>query len=204
MDIRVEDKMVRQIEKNLSNNLSDNLFYTGNNYEQVDKIKPITDRKTASVIPAETLSETQNPVISFDYSNPLSISRAEYIRQARESCLRKLSEVQNTARAYDSYYMDTMQQSPEQLSLNAEGNKLLIQKSGIESTQESNEIYELTAFRLLIFRIAFAIIIFLGIFLIDKFNIHIGNITADYIQEYVTGKDTFDDLENVIVTWLKE
>jgi hypothetical protein len=172
MDKYAEDRMVQQIEKNLSGHLQE---------------------------------MEEQPIVSFDYSNPISISRAEYIRQAREACLRQLSEVQNTARAYDSYYVGTYPQSVEPVKEPKKKTTGLFHEgitydrpARVESTQD------ILAFRFLMLRTVCAIALFLCLFLIDRFDFPIGNMGSEKIQEYITGNDTLDTLENLLVTWLKD
>lgn len=184
MEKKIEDKMVHQIEKNLSNHIDETLN------------TPVQEQ----------------PIISFDYSNPISISRAEYIRQAREACLRQLSEVQSTARAYDSYYLEPLSvntAAPEAGQLRHTG----LFRDGYGYTENKAVDIELdeevarreqAAFRFLIIRMVCAIVLFLTIFVLDKFDINIGAFTPDKIQEYVTGKDNLKELEEILVTWLKE
>jgi hypothetical protein len=43
----------------------------------------------------------------------------------------------------------------------------------------------------------------LTIFILDKFKITIGMLTPDVVKEYVTGNDTLQEIENILVTWLK-
>ncbi len=204
MDKMIEDKMVKQIEKNLSNNLNESLFMTGRLYdkEQLANSLPLVGTK-------EDLTQLSNseeqPIVSFDYSNPVSISRAEYIRQARESCLRQLSTVQSTARAYDSYYLDTMPQTTEPVETGKSKSLNLFHNDAQNQADNDTESQqEVMAFRLLVIRMVCAIIIFLSVFLIDRFDLKLGQVSADTIQEYVTGKDTFEELENKFITWLRK
>jgi hypothetical protein len=184
MNKNVEDKMVQQIEKNLSNHIDESL-------------------KT----PAE-----EQPIVSFDYSNPISITRAEYIRQAREACLRQLSEVQSTARAYDSYYLEPLPNNagtPEAgqvrpKGLFRDGYGYVSNKAEDVDLNEEDTRKEQAAFRFLILRMVCAIVLFLAIFIFDRFDLKIGAFTPDKIQEYVTGKDNLKELEEMLVTWLKE
>ncbi len=184
MDKKNEDKMVQQIEKNLSEHINESL----------------------------KISAEEQPIISFDYSNPISISRAEYIRQAREACLRQLSEVQSTARAYDSYYLEPLPRNADV----SEGGQVRTKglfRDGYGYTGNKAEDMELNeevtskeqaAFRFLMIRMVCAVVLFLTIFLVDRFDLKIGAFTPDKIQEYVTGKDNLKDLEEMLVTWLKE
>lgn len=184
MNKSVEDKMVQQIEKSLSDHINDSF----------------------------KVHAEEQPIISFDYSNPISISRAEYIRQAREACLRQLSEVQSTARAYDSYYLEPLQKNavtPEAGVVRHKGlfrDGLGYSGNNAENPEMNEEITwkEQAAFRFLIIRMVCAIVLFLVIFMFDKFDLKIGAFTPDKVQEYVTGKDSLKELEEKLVTWLKE
>lgn len=184
MDKKNEDKMVQQIEKNLSNHINETLN-----------------------TPAK-----EQPIISFDYSNPISISRAEYIRQAREACLRQLSEVQSTARAYDSYYLEplsvnTVEPETGQVrhkGLFGDGFSYAGNKAVDIEMDEELVRKEQAAFRFLIIRMVCAIVLFLAIFVVDKFDIEIGAFTPNKIEEYVTGKNNLKELEDIVVIWLKE
>ena len=72
-----------------------------------------------------------------------------------------------------------------------------------EMIEQGETPQELASFRALIIRTVCAIVIFLAVFIIDKFEIKIGEFTFEKVREYVTGKDTLKALENIIVTWLK-
>jgi hypothetical protein len=49
-----------------------------------------------------------------------------------------------------------------------------------------------------------ALVIFLSIFLIDKFDFSIGEFSSTKIEEYVSGKDNMKQLEEFVITLLKE
>jgi hypothetical protein len=211
MDKQIEDKLVKQIEKNLSDKINTELLYTDRNYRGNNQTKYSFDITETSNLPVEAATGTDNPILSFEYSNPTSLSRAEYIRQAREACLRQLSELQATARAYDSYYLDSSIKHAEVLphnnsSKNVESDHIpvnyLQEDTAYQEAQENKK--DLVAFRFLIIRMVCAIVIFLSVFLIDKFHIKIGGFASENIKEYLTGNDTFDSLENMIVTLLKK
>ncbi len=184
MNKNVEDKMVQQIEKSLSDQINESM----------------------------KLPTQEQPIVSFDYSNPISISRAEYIRQARESCLRQLSEVQSTARAYDSYYLepisknavapDTGQVRPK--GLFRDGYGYVGKETEDIGLNEEGSMKEQAAFRFLVIRMVCAIVIFLAVFMIDRFDLRIGAFNSDKIQEYVTGKDNLKELEAKLVTLFRE
>ncbi len=204
MDKLVEDKMVKQIEKNLSNNLNESLFMTGRLYDkEVQNSLPLVGTKED--VSQMSKAEEEQPIVSFDYSNPVSISRAEYIRQAREACLRQLSAVQSTARAYDSYYLDTLPQTLEPVEAGkAKPLTLFHHGAQPQGNDDAESQQEIMAFRLLVLRMVCAIVIFLSVFLIDRFDLKLGRVSSDSIQEYVTGKDAFEALENKFVAWLRD
>ena len=205
MDIQNEDTMVRQIEKNLSNNINENLFLTGRVF---DKGKLPAVVRAAEEKPGDKkssmASEQEYPLVSNDYisDSQITVSRAEYIRQAREACLRQLSDSQVYCRPYDANYMETDTQGPDQ---NQRKSRMLGLFNAYDNAaaHEENSPQELAAYHSLIIRMACAIVLFLFIFIIDKFDIEIGNLTPDMIQEYVTANDTFQALEDKLVTWLK-
>lgn len=177
MDTKSEDKMIRQIEKNLTDQINE-----------------------------------EYPLYSNDYINkePVTMSRAEYIRQARESCLRQLSNTQVYSKPYDVNYMNMENMKQETplpkksknwnlFHVGSQDNLVKSEKSAIEE----NTPQEIASFHSLVIRTVCAIVIFITIFVINKFDINIGAITADSIREYVTGNDKLQELENLVVTWLK-
>ena len=158
----------------------------------------------------ENLSNQINenyPLFTNDYINntPITLSRAEYIRQAREACLRQLSNAQVYSRPYDVNYMDTETLNPEQNTNKKQKTWKLFQE-GTEVAHprsDDNSAKEIASFRSLVIRMVFAVVLFVAIFIIDNFELKIGNITNEVIQEYVTGNDQLQELENILVTWLK-
>ena len=97
MDTNYEDKMYQQIEKSLSNNnINDKLFL------------PI--EMISSDDPGFKTKETKNSMGAIDEitsdnaETESKLSRAEYISQAREACLRKMSSLDSTSRIYDYFY----------------------------------------------------------------------------------------------------
>ena len=216
MDTQNEDKIVRQIEKNLSNNINDNLFLTGRIYENN---QPMTrDGKTPAILDENRENKDKEdkenketnqdyPLVSYDYisSSPATMSRAEYIRQAREACLRQLSDQQIYTRPYDINYMEPVPDNSEQINHKKAKAWSLFHDETFSSAQhrEEESPQEIAAFHSLIIRTVFAIVLFLSIFVIDKFEFKIGKVTTQVIEEYVTGKDSLQNLEDIIVTWLK-
>lgn len=118
MDAGYEDKMYRQIEKSLSNNINERLYVP---IEVMDRPvfsgrsnKPAVD----SISYDEGAAGTENDYFNRNRAddrgpagNPLAdnreegsrLTRAEYIMQAREACLRQLNAMDSSSRTYDSY-----------------------------------------------------------------------------------------------------
>ncbi|MDF2485532.1 MAG: putative rane protein [Herbinix sp.] len=204
MDKKVEDKMVQQIEKNLQKNNDENLFLTGRINDRDKPQKKTSSLGTQKALPGPKATDQENPLISLDYYNPaIPVSRSEYIRQARESCLRQLSTMQSTARAYDSYYLDSAIQNAEQ-EHNRKAKPYGLFREGIQGDKDDETIREIMAFRVLVIRTVCALVLFLSIFLIDKFDFEVGNVASEKVQEYVTGNDNLKQLEDFVITLLKE
>ncbi len=238
MDNRSEDSIVRQIEKNLSQN-NDNLFLVGKEPEdrrsqQTNSLVVTNKGSKPGTMNAIRVEETyfngnnkvrrdisthnpEFPLVSYDHiDDSLAISRAEYIRQAREACLRQLSDIQVYSRPYDVNYMNpetaATPESPPKKSktwnLFREGHE----DRGAEDNRFSTDSaarsedatpQELTSFRFLVVRMVCAVVLFLTVFVIDKLELKIGNFTNEKMQEYITQNDVMDDIEDYIVTWLK-
>lgn len=204
MDKKIEDKMVQQIERNLHNNIDENLFLTGPVYDKDRLQRKGTNLGAKKALPNEKETVEENPLVSLEYHNPaIPVSRAEYIRQARESCLRQLSTMQSTARAYDSYYLDSALQNAEtEQTKKPRTNRLFYE--GSEAAKDEDSLQEIAAFRFLIIRMVCALILFLSIFLIDKFDFKVGEFTSAKIEEFVSGKDNMKQLEEYVITLIKE
>jgi hypothetical protein len=208
MDSKYEDNMVSQIEKNLSNNINENLFLTGKVFENsksLIKRKYLQEHEQAT---EELRADSQEyPLVSTEHISdaPVSLSRAEYIKQAREACLRQLSNSQVYSKPYEVNYLDTDTGSSEAV-INKKPVHWKLFPDGTHpagADVDENSPQEIAAFRSLIIRTVCAIVLFISIFIIDKFELKVGNLTNNMIQEYITGNDSLKALEDVIVTWLK-
>lgn len=207
----MEDKMYHQIEKSLSNNINENLFTSGKVFEKEklplirsSGIEPINATKVSKDSEREYLSD------SFDYiSQPPSLPRAEYIRQAREACLRQLSN--QSSRAMDTYSSESEELDPlllnkrkaKALKLFKDSERALRSPWNRSNPQEENSPQEIASFQSLIIRTICAVVLFLCIFLIDKFEFSLGAFSRELVREYITGNDNLVQLEQFIVTWLK-
>lgn len=214
MDTPSEDTMVRQIEKKLSDHMNENLFLAGRSYDN----NSAGTNKNALVKSSEqaALSEESRdyPLVSYEYiSNSPGISRAEYIRQAREACLRQISSIQIYSRPYEVNYMD-VEAAPEEQLNQKKAKVMRMFRSDEESatreeatkdvaSREAGNARDVLSYRSLIIRSVCAIVLFISIFLLEKFNIEIDNFSHHMIKEYVTGNDALKQLESILVTWLK-
>ncbi|MDF2541660.1 MAG: putative rane protein [Herbinix sp.] len=187
MDTKMEDKIYRQIETNLSNQIKENLFETGN--ELV-------------VSPRSMLAGTSNEVTEKPeaYSNQTPmLSRAEYIRQAREACLRQLNAASMSNYPYSTMRSDAMEETPESIEEEKKPRALNFLK---ETASVEDNAKEVASFRSLMIRTICAIVLFLSFFLMDQFDVKLGKFTNDLVQEYVTGNDGLEMLEDMMVSFL--
>lgn len=170
MDVRTEESIYRQIEKNLDKNMDDVIIHK----TQDRFFKPREDNEATK--------------------NFIPVSREEYIRQAREACLRQLNSlhVQDIGTSIQVMEEDTVPEGrkPKLFSFHPD-------------TEENRSLKEVKAFRLLIIRTVIAAVIFLGIFLFDILKVEWNNFSYRTIRQYITQKDVLSDLETKIVTWLK-
>lgn len=211
MDTNLEDKMYHQIEKNLSNSINENLFTSGRLYEK-DKLPVLQSSVLETTV---TQVEDKNKTIeytgeTYDYVGQTpGLSRAEYIRQAREACLRQLNN--QSMRDMDTY--NYLLEDPNSDSLNKKrpkSPKMIEDKEKIlrlpwngNSHVEEETPHEIASFKSLIIRMICAIVILLVIFAIDKFNFKVGAFSKELVREYVTGNDTLQHIEEIVVSWLK-
>lgn len=234
MDSNAEEKIYHQIEKNLSNNIDDSIFTTGQIYEDRNlpergnslfghpvtsyepksirqdtvKLEPVRQgalrveqarqeqARPDEVLP-EQLRQEQDREDNRTSAGFPSLSRDEYIRQARESCLRQMSALQAQSRSMMDYSYATEIQNTN-IPSKRKANPIKIPKNGIQE----NTAKEVASFRSLIIRTICAVVIFLSIFIIDKLKIEWKNFTYETVREFITENDTLAELETKIVSWL--
>lgn len=162
----MEEKIYKEVEKGVSNNINENLFDTGRVYLNINNDFSLDKESTKEIEEGED-----------DFPK---ISRAEYIRQARESCLKQMDSLQ-----VDVKYMDT---SLPQMDYEIEDN--CVRDEDVKS------------FKFLLIRTVCALVVFLSIFLIDKLEVKIGGFSYNQVEEYVTGNDHLKRLEEVVLSWI--
>lgn len=197
MEANVDDKMIHQIETNLTNNMNDSLFESGLYIENID------DRKSDIEYVEQAVNQPMNQIPS--------LSRAEYIRLAREACLRQLHSIPDQSRIYEDYGMEEEQatqnisnkKKQRGLGLFQHGSSAHMQTWMGNKLDEHDSPQEIASFRALVIRTVCAIVIFVIIFAIDRLHIEFGEFSSELIRDYVTGNDTLKMLENLLVTWLK-
>lgn len=233
MDTGYEEKIYRQVDKNLSDNLNDEWYvpinmpdrsaYPERNnsansalYKNEDimghknDILYMDEKSFASSAPYGTSYKQKGNIIGSraesqadfsdiqDNEEKPAMSRAEYIRLAREACLRQLYTMESTSGSH-SYIGSDELNNP--FSVRRKKDK--VEKLFQEGRDEDVLSEELAAYKSLIIRTVCAIIIFMSIFLIDKFRVKVGNFSYETIRQYVTAFDQMEKIEEKIVSWLK-
>ncbi|NLC17755.1 MAG: hypothetical protein GX757_00820 [Clostridiales bacterium] len=206
MDTKYEDNILSQIEKNLSSNINENLFLTGRVFEGANtltKKKFLQEHEEASR--SLNSEKEEYPLVSKEHISEIPpLSRAELIRQAREACLKQLNGSQTYSRPYEPSYISLDNINADVPVVKKEGHfRLFANGPRSDMTRDEASPQEIAAFRSLIIRTVCAVILFLSLFIIDKFDLKIGNITNTRIKEYITGNDALKALEDMIVAWLK-
>lgn len=196
MDANAEDKIVLQIEKNLSSHMNDNLFGSGRlieNKRPMELYNPedsVRERETRVSLTEKNKEDSDNSLTQ--------LSRAEYIRQAREACLRQMNATPSVIRGAGNAIDEN-----EILHPALAGRKRQKEEPGDLLREEEDPVLEVAAYRSLIIRTVCAVMIFASIFLIDKFKMKFGDFSFQTVEEFVRGKDSLATLEDLIVSWLK-
>lgn len=205
MDTKLDDRVYHQIEKKLSDSISDNLFATGNILEESKElIANEVTMKEPPYLKEELPVNTNNSYENSEYSSSsIPLSREEYIRQAREACLRQLNSLSNMGKYSSGINEEQVlgnisHQKKSIISKDPLGNAIVKYN---DSSYESEQ--EIASFRSLVIRIVCAFVLFLSVFIIDKFNITIGNLNPIVVREYITGIDYLETLETFVVTLFK-
>ena len=174
MDTSYENKMYKQIEKNLSDN--DKLF-----------------------VPIEIVEENTQMDIVDEYKEiEPRLSRAEYIRMAREACLRQMDEINYSARFNDiNYGEDNPNEDIHDRKKKDKGKSLFYDGSEEVLPEEA------ASYRSLIIRTVCAVVVFMSIFVIDKLKVDLGAFSYENIRQYVTASDNLKALEKILVSWFK-
>lgn len=190
MDTNMEEKMVRQIESKLSNQMPEDLFATGRTIESQQVIGGLSVDSN-KMIKVEEVEQGRN-----DTDTPsIPMTRAEYIRQAREACLRQMNSHPRDTKVVDYVPEDSEIQAP---AFGQWGSS-----QGYHPSSPSEVAKEEVAYRSLVIRSVCCLVIFLFVFLFDKFDVTIGKFSGDTIREYIVHRDHLVELENIIVSWFK-
>ena len=190
MDTGYEDKMYRQIEKSISNNINDKLFIP---IELIDK--PIYNGESKKKI-VDSVSYEEKPIDEYSQENP-RLSRAEYILQAREACLRQINSMEAGGRVYDNY------KEVDDAIYSSHGKKKRDKMERLFNEEEDANPEEVASFKSLIIRTICAAVIFISIFIIDKVKVDFGAFSYETIRQYVIGNNQLKALEEILVSWLK-
>lgn len=214
MEVSYEDKIYRQIEKNLANNINDKLYvpiemidmstYKENKNKHTDPVPYKEDIKGEDPLVINNSNSSkdmlENQINVDGYSQEgARLSRAEYIRQAREACLRQLSAMDTSARAINYNIGEEELNNP----LIGKKKRDKVTKLFQEGSLEEDIPDEVASYRSLILRTVFAAVIFLSIFIIDKVKVNWGGFSHEAIKDYITANNQLKVLEEIIVSWLK-
>ncbi len=232
MEASYEDKMYRQIEKSLSDNINEKLYvpiemidksaFSGRNKntnssayknETYKKSFKYEDTAYKNDLPDDNhesrmYSEKEDWIENYERTNkqedllPVQedkpvMSRAEYIRLAREACLRQLYAMDTTV-STDNYISDEIHNS-----FFGKKRKDKVAKLFQEGNEEETLQEEIASYKSLIIRTICAVVIFLAIFIIDKVKLNWGKFSHETIKHYVTGYNQLAEIEEKIVSWLK-
>ena len=174
VDTNYEDKMYQQIEKSLSSNIDDGIYVP---------IEIIEDKAA--------IYEVQDEGVR--------LSRAEYIRQAREACLRQIDAYDSRSKLSEIYYGQDSQAD----IFHDRKKKDKIRNLFSDSDQEDALPEEIASYKSLIIRTVCAIVIALSIFIIDKIKLDFGAFSYNTIRQYVTENNQLKLLEDILVSWFK-
>lgn len=206
--------MYRQVEKSLSNNINDRLFvpiemidrpkYTGKDKKQiVDSVSYEEDTMQKESLTLDTYKpydyrgDGSHAIAKINEEGP-KMTRAEYILQAREACLRQINAMDSPSGKYDNYggALDSIDSS------NGRKRRGKVERLFNEVDEEVLP-EEIASFKSLIIRSVCAAVVFLSIFVIDKIKLDWGAFSYESIRQYVTGNNQLKVLEEIIVSWLK-
>ncbi len=127
-----------------------------------------------------------------------SLSRDEYIRLARESCTRNLSYNNGNVKSHATNKNKSFTKS-ENFRTWDQGemqNKFSLSETGLNMPAVN--------LKSLLIRTICALILFLGIFIIDKFNFKVNAFDSKYIQDMVTNNQTMEDTQNFFVALFED
>lgn len=215
MDAGYEDKIYNQIEKNLSKSINDKLYVP---IEMIDKSSYSGRNNTAGsdaysddILKRDDLFD--NKMIDNDnrkVNNDLAennehreerpvMSRAEYIRLAREACLRQLYTLESSSGLSNNYI------SNEEVHNSVFGKKKKDKIARLFQEGKDTETIpeEIASYKSLLIRTVCALVIFLSIFIMDKIKVKWGNFSYETIRHYVTGYNQLEKIEEIIISWLK-
>lgn len=186
MDAEINDNLIHLIEDKLSGEIENNILFGNVKEAKVNE----------KLIRAEDEIKRISPP-------SIRIDRAEYIRSAREECLRILNEPISNEHQYTNFKSTIPADETNEVliyDVNS-GKDELTRTDGLISEEKKGEE---KAFRSLMIRTIIAIAIFGAIFLADKLSIKQGKFEYEVIESYIVGNDKFEQLEKFIVTMLNK
>lgn len=119
-------------------------------------------------------------------------SRAEYIRLARESCTKNLGL--NHAGKNHNSYKDLQREQKKALSTYAKTETFRTSLPGEEI------ILPVFPMKIILIRLICCALIFLTVFIIDKFDITIKNFSSETIKEYISSNQGVEEAQDFFVS----
>lgn len=122
----------------------------------------------------------------------MDYSRAEYIRLARESCTRNLGS--NHSGKYSNQYKELQREQKKALSAYT--------KTEINHQSLPGDDYALPVFhyKTLLIKIICCALIFLSVYIIDKFDISYKNFSSTTVKEYISSNEGIEEAQNFFVS----
>lgn len=119
-------------------------------------------------------------------------SRAEYIRLARESCTRNLGS--NHSGKNNNQYKEMQKEQRRALSTYAKTETYETTLPDVDS------ILPVFHFKPVLIRVICCALIFLSVFIIDKFDITIKNFNSNTVKEYISSNEGIEEAQNFFVS----
>ncbi len=123
------------------------------------------------------------------------LSRDEYIRLARESCTRNLSYTNGATKNYGTY-KNLKSENPKLWNRADVKNRFSMGRTGLNIPAINLKSF--------LIRIICALMLFLTIFIIDKFGVKLKAFNSKYIQEMVSSNKSIEDAENFFVSLFED
>ena len=121
----------------------------------------------------------------------MDYSRAEYIRHARESCTRNLGSSHSGKN--NNQYKELQKEQKRALSAYA--------KTDTYQTLPGEDFaMPVFHYKSILIRVICCALIFLSVFIIDKFDISVKKFSSDTVKEYISSNEGIEEAQNFFVS----